>query len=310
MKIWVTGYQVLMVDTFKEMLEIRDTIDAPILMNDNEDQTCTRFIIPTNTKLLYMFEIKVQGFCYDPDEELLGVVEKNNEEIAECESKERVAQEEVVSETNEEKTTEVVIEENAVVTSEKPIKEQKPKKVINPSIEVLAEYIKSNFEDAMIVYGKENKSYRVYRKKKLFLIVQSTNNDYRITFQRKPISMSQLLIKYPKFISKSNYPQGEQWFKVINKGDIYEEELKAIIKFSYKYLIDEEKKAIAKKEKEREKALAKKAAIKAKEKAKRDAQKAKEKAKAAALKAKSKKAVEEKAKQEEKVTEVKKDNIA
>lgn len=122
--------------------------------------------------------------------------------------------------------------------------------------------------------------------------------------------MSQLLIKYPKFISKSNSPQGEQWFKVINKGDIYEEELKAIIKFSYKYLIDEEKKAIAKKEKEKEKALAKKAAIKAKEKAKRDAQKAKEKAKAAALKAKSKKAVEEKAKQEEKATEVKKDNIA
>lgn len=302
-----TGYQVLMVDTFKEMLEIRDTIDAPILMNENEDQTCTRFIIPTNTKLLYMFEIKVKGFCYDPDEELLGVVEKNNEEIAECESKESEVQEELVP---EEKTTEVVIEENAVVTSEKPIKEQKPKKVINPSIEVLAEYIKSNFEDAMIVYGKENKSYRVYRKKKLFLIVQSTNNDYRITFQRKPISMSQLLIKYPKFISKSNSPQGEQWFKVINKGDIYEEELKAIIKFSYKYLIDEEKKAIAKKEKEREKALAKKAAIKAKEKAKRDAQKAKEKAKAAALKAKSKKAVEEKAKQEEKVTEVKKDNIA
>lgn len=164
------------------------------------------------------------------------------------------------------------------------MKEPKPKKVITPSIEVLAEYIKSNFEDAMIVYGKENKSYRVFRKKKLFLIVQSTNNDYRITFQRKPISMAQLLIKYPKFITKVNSPQGEQWFKIVNKGDIYEEELKAIIRFSYKYLIDEEKKALAKK------------------------QKAREKAKADALKAKSKKAAEEKAKKQAAKAEESKEN--
>ena len=57
-----TGYQVLLVDTFNEMLEIRDTINSPILMNENEDQTCTSFYIPTNTKLLYVYNIKVDNY--------------------------------------------------------------------------------------------------------------------------------------------------------------------------------------------------------------------------------------------------------
>lgn len=57
-----TGYQLLVVDTFTELLEIRDTIQSPILMNENEDKTCTSFMIPTNTKLLYLFEIKVADY--------------------------------------------------------------------------------------------------------------------------------------------------------------------------------------------------------------------------------------------------------
>ena len=55
------GYQVIMVNTFEEMLEIRDTIQAPILMNENADKTCTKFIIPTDSKLLYVYTISVEG---------------------------------------------------------------------------------------------------------------------------------------------------------------------------------------------------------------------------------------------------------
>lgn len=55
------GYQILRVNTFTEMLEIRDTLQMPILMYENKDQTATKFIIPTCTKLLYLFEIKVEG---------------------------------------------------------------------------------------------------------------------------------------------------------------------------------------------------------------------------------------------------------
>jgi hypothetical protein len=58
----MSGYQVIMVDTFDEMLEIRDTIQAPILMYENEDKTCAKFIIPTDSKLLYLYQIKIDGY--------------------------------------------------------------------------------------------------------------------------------------------------------------------------------------------------------------------------------------------------------
>ncbi len=64
------GYQVIMVNTFDEMLEIRDTIQAPILMFENHDKTCTKFIIPTDSKLLYLYEIKVEGYT-EPETEPL-----------------------------------------------------------------------------------------------------------------------------------------------------------------------------------------------------------------------------------------------
>ncbi len=56
------GYQVLEVDTFNEMLAIRDTIQSPILMSENKDKTRTLFLIPTNTKILYTFEVKVENY--------------------------------------------------------------------------------------------------------------------------------------------------------------------------------------------------------------------------------------------------------
>jgi len=60
------GYQIIIVDTFDEMLEIRDTIQAPILMYENDDCTCAKFMIPTDSKLLYLYEIKVDGY-EEPD---------------------------------------------------------------------------------------------------------------------------------------------------------------------------------------------------------------------------------------------------
>ena len=58
----ISENRVLFIDTFDEMLEIRDTIQSPILMDENDDRTLTRFIIPTNTELLYVHEIKVDDY--------------------------------------------------------------------------------------------------------------------------------------------------------------------------------------------------------------------------------------------------------
>lgn len=55
----VTGYQILLVNTFNEMLDIRDTIQRPILFNENEDKTCAKFFIMTDNKVLYLYQIEV-----------------------------------------------------------------------------------------------------------------------------------------------------------------------------------------------------------------------------------------------------------
>jgi hypothetical protein len=68
----VSGYQVVPIKTFKEMLNIRDTIQSPILMFENVDQTVTEFVIPTNTQILYMFEIKVDNY-----DDIYGTPEEN-----------------------------------------------------------------------------------------------------------------------------------------------------------------------------------------------------------------------------------------
>lgn len=69
-----TGYQVLLVDSFSEMLYIRDTIQAPILMSENADCTSTRFLIPTSANLLYVYEIRVEDY-----NEIYGITDDEEE---------------------------------------------------------------------------------------------------------------------------------------------------------------------------------------------------------------------------------------
>ena len=53
------GYQVLKVDTFNDMLEIRDTVCEPILMVENKEKTGVFFLIPSKNKILYSYSLKV-----------------------------------------------------------------------------------------------------------------------------------------------------------------------------------------------------------------------------------------------------------
>ena len=70
------GYQIVPIKTFVEMLGIRDTIQSPVLMWENKDETMTQFFIPTSTKILYVFEIKVANYdmIYGVKEEEIGTV--------------------------------------------------------------------------------------------------------------------------------------------------------------------------------------------------------------------------------------------
>ena len=64
------GYQIVSIKSFVEMLGIRDTIQSPVLMFENEDHTKTEFLIPTNTKILYVFDVKVDNY-----DEIYGLTE-------------------------------------------------------------------------------------------------------------------------------------------------------------------------------------------------------------------------------------------
>lgn len=55
----ISKYQILTVDSFTDMLEIRDTLGQPILMSQNKSNTGVHFIIPSNTKILYIYSIRV-----------------------------------------------------------------------------------------------------------------------------------------------------------------------------------------------------------------------------------------------------------
>lgn len=78
------GYQIIMIKTFNELLGIRDTIQSPILMTENRDKTMSRFLIPTNTKLLYVFEMKVDNYdmIYGLAADYVAEPEEEEEEIA------------------------------------------------------------------------------------------------------------------------------------------------------------------------------------------------------------------------------------
>ena len=52
------NYQLLKVDTFTDMLEIRDTLSQPILMVESKLKDGVHFIIPSNTKLLFIYSLK------------------------------------------------------------------------------------------------------------------------------------------------------------------------------------------------------------------------------------------------------------
>ena len=54
------GYQVLYVNEFTDLLEIRETISEPILMACDPNNKATFFIVPSSTKILYVYSIRIK----------------------------------------------------------------------------------------------------------------------------------------------------------------------------------------------------------------------------------------------------------
>lgn len=68
-------YQTLKIGTINELLEIRDTLQRPILFHENEDKTCAKFFIFTDNKIIYLFQIDLLGY-----EEGVNIYQRDNSE--------------------------------------------------------------------------------------------------------------------------------------------------------------------------------------------------------------------------------------
>ena len=55
--------QLLKIDTFTDMLEISDRLRQPILMKQNNDKSGAYFVIPSNTKIIYVYRLKVSDIA-------------------------------------------------------------------------------------------------------------------------------------------------------------------------------------------------------------------------------------------------------
>ena len=54
-------YELIMVDKFNAVLEIRDTIQEPILMFELPEKLKTYFMIPSKNQILYIYELSVNN---------------------------------------------------------------------------------------------------------------------------------------------------------------------------------------------------------------------------------------------------------
>lgn len=55
----LSDFQVLKIETFTDILEISDKLRQPILMKENTEKTGAYFVIPSSSKLLYIYRLKV-----------------------------------------------------------------------------------------------------------------------------------------------------------------------------------------------------------------------------------------------------------
>jgi len=97
------GYKIIKIRTIEELIQIRDTLQKPVILCENEDKTCSKFFIIDND-VMYLHGICVEGFEdlleQDDYDDIVEVIETND----------------VLEEAND--NEEVVVEEAPVVTNE------------------------------------------------------------------------------------------------------------------------------------------------------------------------------------------------
>ncbi len=169
------------------------------------------------------------------------------EKNALLEEKEKLANEEAEL---EEMRKDFANKEAMIAAAVVNVKEEKPKvpkqpKEIKPSYKAVTSYAR-RLKDVVSVENEKQTNCRFLIGKKPFLISSNTNNDYRLTFYADMSKLVGWIVNAPSII-KAKSPKGENWFKLVNKGNISEDVLYDIIKSSHDLLLEQEKERLEKK---------------------------------------------------------------
>ncbi len=151
---------------------------------------------------------------------------------------------------------------------------KKKEKKITPSFEKVVEYVNSFSEtkDFKVNANAKGNLLKFYIGKKMFLVLQSTNNDYRISFIASEEKFVNYVTSRPGEINVPKNLKDNNWLRFVNKGKEKESFIRQIIKQAVTTATDqikteEEAKAAARKAKAAERAK-ERAAKRALEKAK------------------------------------------
>lgn len=174
------GYQVVELVIFNELLEIHDTIKQPILMHENDDKTCTNFIIPTESKIMYVYQVAIEGY-EEPIEQIFAGKKAEQQVIKEESVQEEVYAEEETLEESQPEVVEEIVEEVLEELVEEPIEETqdvvadaKSEAKLNYSFEaklILADEKTKEFYKEIVTFAKSYgvKVVRSFKRERIYL---------------------------------------------------------------------------------------------------------------------------------------------
>ena len=106
-------------------------------------------------------------------------------------------------------------------------KPARPPKDIKPTFDQLVGYAKA-LDGATYKANEAGTNYKFSYNNKPFLYLADTPRDYRLTFLINLDDVAKYAVKTPSFV-KAKSPNGANWFKIINKGDVEEQLLFELI---------------------------------------------------------------------------------
>ena len=194
----------------------------------------------------------------EEDQELLAKKQEIDELEAEIEAL-RQAKEQKEQEAAEAEAARIAAREEAARLAEE--KALKAKEEMQPTFKKLVTYAKG-LEGVSCIENPEKRTARFLLGKKVFLIMNDTDKDYRLQFVNDPLKVVGWWNENSEIRPRSN--KVDNWFKLTNKGTFTEELLLEIIDSSREFMLSEQERIAA--EKKAQRAAARQAAKEAKEK--------------------------------------------